>query len=199
MNSFTGGLLTGLGVGGILGFVAGVFTSKKAINELQKELEETSLYYEEEISKIEEQVDEINKRFGKKEKKEMNYFIDDEPVEVLEDCEFEDDVVVADASPAKDHIHPMFHEEAMEYIDSHKAKLETVYLFDCGTLTEDDKETPITEANRIIGYDILNELSKITNDASTEESVNFVYNDSTGVVYEIMREYTTYKEYMSTV
>lgn len=199
MNSFTGGLLTGLGVGGVLGFVAGVFTSKKAINELQKELDETSLYYEEEISKIEEQVEEINKRFGKKEKKEMNYFIDDEPVEVLEDCEFEDDVIVADVSPAKDHIHPMFHEEAMEYIDSHKAKLETVYLFDCGTLTEDDKETPITEANRIIGYDILNELSKISNDASTEESVNFVYNDSTGVVYEIVREYTTYKEYMSTV
>lgn len=211
MNNFASGLAVGLGVGGIVGFFAGAAKARKTVKNLQDEMEELEMFYEEQISKLEDRVRGVEAKVAQTTYKGA----DDEDIEVLDDDEWgeaaddETEEVVTKVAGTKvsvlqKKIHPMNEDEAMEMIDSHKAKLEEVWLFSCGTLTKTDKETPIIDSNKVIGYDILNRLTDIGSDefdGETEEGVfpYFVYNENNSTVYEILKEDRTYREYMATV
>ena len=194
MNNFASGLAVGLGVGGIVGFFAGAAKARKTVKNLQDEMEELEMFYEEQISKLEDRVRGVEAKVAQTTYKGA----DDEDIEVL------NKVAGTKVSVLQKKIHPMNEDEAMELIDSHKAKLEEVWLFSCGTLTKTDKETPIIDSNKIIGYDILNRLTDIGADdfdGETNEGVfpYFVYNENNSTVYEILKDDHTYREYMATV
>lgn len=203
MKNITAGII-GAAFGGIVGFCAGAYKSNKTIKQMQNEMNEMEMFYEEQIGKLEERMDEISKKVESKTK----YMIDDEEVETADDMDFEDEQYAEAVEKAtgnkvikmEKNIHPMFEDEAMELIDTHKARLEEVWLFSCGTLTRGDKETPIVDANRHISYEILNKLSDIPEDGDeVYDFPYFVYNESESTVYEIMKDDKTYREYMATV
>lgn len=203
MKNITAGII-GAAFGGIVGFCAGAYKSNKKVKQLQDEMNEMELFYEEQIGKLEERMDEISKKVESKTK----YVIDNEEVETVDDMDFEDESYAQAVEKATGNkvikmekkIHPMYEDEAMELIDSHKARLEEVWLYSCGTLTRGDKETPIVNASRLIGYEILNKLSDIPEEGTDEyDFPYFVYNENESVVYEIMKDDKTYREYMATV
>jgi len=211
MNNFAAGLAVGGVVGGIVGYFTGAAKARKTVKNLQDEMEELEMFYEEQISKLEDRVRGVEAKVA-----QSKYVgADDEEIEVLDDSEWgeasDDDteevvnkVASSKISVLQKKIHPMDEDEAMEMIDGHKAKLEEVWLFSCGTLTKSDKETPIIDSNKIIGYDILNKLSDIGSgdfDGETENEVfpYFVYNENNSTVYEILKDDHTYREYMATV
>lgn len=215
MKNLTAGLIGTL-CGGVVGFFAGSICATKhaedKIKQVQDEMNELEMYYEEQIGRLEERVGEISKKINK------TYEIDGEEVSVADDMEFEeedydnfvkavapyksDEALPADEKPlvSKRHIHPMFEDEALELIDNHKARHKEVWLFSCGTLTEGDMETPILDAGKYIGYDILNKLTDIPAPGDGDcEYPYFVHNESNSTVYEILRDNRTYKEYRGVV
>ncbi|MBO7451333.1 MAG: hypothetical protein J6U54_13295 [Clostridiales bacterium] len=203
MKNITAGII-GAAFGGIVGFCAGAYKSNKKVKQLQDEMNEMEMFYEEQIGKLEERMDEIAKKVESKTK----YVIDNEEVETVDDMDFEDESYAQAVEKAtgnkvvkmENKIHPMYEDEAMELIDSHKARLEEVWLFSCGTLTRGDKETPIVNASRLIGYEILNKLSDIPEEGNDEyDFPYFVYNENESAIYEIMKDDKTYREYMATV
>lgn len=209
MNSFVKGLLTGLGVGGVIGYVGGVRSAKKAVEELKAEQEELEMYYDEMATKLEER---INKLESERENKMKYVDADGEELEVLDD-----DTILEENGPdysdtlekatgkrvviAQDKVHPMDSEEALELIESHKAKRLEVMLFSDGSLFDVARETVLLDAGKLIGYETLNHLTEDDSewDGSAIEFPYFVWNENNSIVYEIEKMDQSYADYMETL
>lgn len=212
MKGLTGFILGGA-VGGAIGFVCGVRTSKKAIEELKDQQVQSDMFYDEEIMKLEKKIHDISMKMNEKQKyvdadgEEIDV-VDDENIDFVEDDEDDYDKVIRNVTTnrsyvvRKPEVHPLDADEAAELVDSHKMSQTTLWIFADGTVTEDDKETMYPDAKRLIGVDIINKLADAEPNEFEESYVEFPYyvvNDKEGVIFEILKEERTYKEYMKTV
>lgn len=212
MKGLTGFIL-GAVSGGAVGFVIGVRTSKKAIEDLKDQQVQSEMFYDEEIMKLEKRIHDISKKIDEKHKfvdadGEEVEVVDDDDMEFSEDEEDDYDKLVRDVTNNKSYIvkkpdvHPIDADEADELVSSHKMSQTTLWIFADGTVTKDDKETLYPDAKRLIGVDIINKLSEAEPNVFEESYVEFPYfvvNDKEGMVFEILKDERTYKEYMNTV
>ena len=213
MKNITAGII-GAAFGGIVGFCAGAYKSNKTIKQLQNEMNEMEMFYEEQIGKLEERMDEISKKVESKTK----YVIDDEEVETADDMDFEDEQYAEAVEKAtgnkvikeqdnyenvvitEEDVVPVNSTDVDDLIDAHKVRIEDVWLFSCGTLTKEDKDVPIRDPYRFISYEILYKLRDLPSDAYDEELREdifpyFVWNKKRGVVYSISKDDRRYEEY----
>lgn len=209
MKGLTGFILGGA-VGGAIGFVCGVRTSKKAIEELKDQQVQTEMYLDEEITKLEMKIHEMSKnkeKFVDADGEEVEV-VDDDDMEFSDDNEDDYDKVIRNVTNNKAYIVktpkvvPLDPDEAAELVDSHKMSQKTLWIFADGTMTEDDKETLYPDAKRLIGVDIINKLSEAEPSEFEESYVQFPYyvvNDKEGMIFEILKDERTYKEYMQSV
>lgn len=212
MKGLTGFIL-GAVSGGAVGFVIGVRTSKKAIEELKDQQVQSEMFYDEEIMKLEKRIHDISKKIDEKQKfvdadGEEVEVVDDDDMEFSDDDEDDYDKLIRDVTNNKSYIvkkpdvHPIDTDEADELVNSHKMSQKTLWIFADGTVTEDDKETLYPDAKRLIGVDIINKLSEAEPNVFEENYVEFPYyavNDKEGIVFEILKDERMYKEYMQTV
>lgn len=212
MKGLTGFIL-GAVSGGAVGFVIGVRTSKKAIEDLKDQQVQSEMFYDEEIMKLEKRIHDISKKIDEKHKfvdadGEEVEVVDDDDMEFSEDEEDDYDKLVRDVTNNKSYIvrkpdvHPIDADEAAELEAGHKMSQTTLWIFADGTVTEDDKETLYSDAKRMIGVDIINKLSEAEPNVFEECYVEFPYyvvNDKEGMIFEILKDERTYQEYIRTV
>lgn len=212
MNNFASGAIGAI-IGLGTGYFLGIQKSKKEVQRLKDEMAETEMYFDEQISLLEDKINEISEKCNKKHVEKFE--IDGEEVEISDEYDFDEsedldyDKIAESITGRKgivvqqSKIHHIDDDEATELINSHKAKLEDVWLFSCGTVTKEDKETPMLDSSRLIGFDLLDELSKADEDQVDVDGnpffPYFVYNESEQTVFEISKDDRTYREYMSTV
>lgn len=215
MNNITAGLIgAAVGLGG--GYFLGLTRTKKEVRDLKDQLNEIELYYSEQMDLLEEKIKEISDKMKKKE----TVTIDGEEIELLDPEEW-DELEEVDDEPDYDEvvglvtgkkpvtitqskIHVIDDTEAMELVNTHKAKLVDAWVFSCGTLTKEDKESPILDSSRLVGIDILERIKKVDSEAINPDGDTtffpyFVYNENEQIVFEISKEDRTYLEYMNTV
>lgn len=215
MNNITAGLIgAAVGLGG--GYFLGLTRAKKEVRDLKDQLNEIELYYSEQMDLLEGKIKEISDKMKKKE----TVTIDGEEIELLDPEEW-DELEEVDDEPDYDEvvglvtgkkpvtitqskIHVIDDTEAMELVNTHKAKLVDAWVFSCGTLTKEDKESPILDSSRLVGIDILERIKKVDSEAINPDGDTtffpyFVYNENEQIVFEISKEDRTYLEYMNTV
>lgn len=215
MNNITAGLI-GAAVGLGSGYFLGLARAKKEVRDLKDQMDEIELYYSEQIDLLEAKIKEISDKMKKKE----TVTIDGEEIELLDQDEW-DNLEEVDEEPDYDEvvglvtgkkpivvtpskIHVIDDNEAMELVNTHKAKLVDAWVFSCGTLTKEDKESPILDSSRLVGFDILDRIKNVDSEAINPDGDTtffpyFVYNENEQIVFEISKEDRTYKEYMDSV
>lgn len=215
MNNITAGLIGAVvGLGG--GYFLGLTRAKKEVRDLKDQMDEIELYYSEQMDLLEAKIKEIS---DKMKNKETTVTIDGEEFELLDPDEWEEaeeddepdyDKVVGLVTGKKpvvitpSKIHVIDDNEAMELVNTHKAKLVDAWVFSCGTLTKEDKESPILDSSRLVGFDILDRIKNVDSEAINPDGDTtffpyFVYNENEQIVFEISKEDRTYKEYMDSV
>lgn len=215
MNNITAGLIgAAVGLGG--GYFLGLARAKKEVRDLKDQMDEIELYYSEQMDLLEGKIKEISDKIKKKE----TVTIDGEEIELLDPEEW-DELEEVDDEPDYDEvvglvtgkkpvtitqskIHVIDDNEAMELVNTHKARLVDAWVFSCGTLTKEDKESPILDSSRLVGIDILDRIKNVDSEAINPDGDTtffpyFVYNENEQIVFEISKEDRTYKEYMDSV
>ena len=213
MNNITSGLIGAvIGLGG--GYFLGLSRAKKEVRDLKDQMDEIELYYSEQMDLLEGKIKEISDKMKAKE----TFVIDGEEIETIDPEEWEEieeveepdyDEVVSIVTGKKpvitpSKIHVIDDNEAMELVNTQKARLVDAWVFSCGTLTKEDKESPILDSSRLVGFDILDRIKNVDSEAINPDGGTtffpyFVYNENEQIVFEISKEDRTYKEYMDSV
>lgn len=205
----------GLAGGFVAGSVFGISRSKKIIKELSKEIDErkeVELFYEEQFDILSDKITSLTNRMNEAATKtevksiveECEYCTVDDAIDDDEWDEVDDDIPQK-AEPVNilknDKIHKLEdYEEAEELISEKHAALEELCMFYCGTITKSDMETPVIDAGRFVGYDVIDNLKEAVQDEDRAlEFPSFIYNEANNTVYQIFRDPRKYSSYMATV
>lgn len=209
-------------VSGACGFGAGMFVgateSRKEVKRLKEEMEEIEKFYDEELTTLENKIEELATKMKSKSEKVVRLKLDGDDAYIADDDEYDFDEEVKDDVPVyndilekatkgevpykqNSKIHPMDCDEALELVAKSNGaiKLREVCLFSCGTLTYGDKETKIPDARALLDGKRYDMLRKAEEGDEEPEFPYFLYNENEKTVFEIIRDYGTHEEYMKTV